>query len=237
MQPIRDHYDRAYQDPNYFNYGRWMFSPYVQALISKYHIPRGSSVLDVGCGTGFFSQLFSDVDMNVVGIDLSTTGVRTAHKLHTGRIAFVIGDGIQPPFARGLFDVIYCRGFSPYGRAGLATNLATTRSIVRCLREKGLLLFAISTDLSGMTGGRKRLTGKARSAWINHTLEEIRQHFSNVGSTRLLDLFFINRLEVAFFGQRGLDTRLNHFNAFLSTATGIRGEAICVVEKRAPDEG
>lgn len=54
---------------------------------------KGASVLDVGCGQGFFSYLFRKHGMTVCGIDVSEVGIRAAQNAygHLG-ISFVVAD-------------------------------------------------------------------------------------------------------------------------------------------------
>ena len=53
-------YDRFYRQPNYFHYRDWLYRPFIRALIKAAGLKRGSRVLDVGCGQGFFTALFAD---------------------------------------------------------------------------------------------------------------------------------------------------------------------------------
>lgn len=228
---MRTDYDRIYQDPSYFNYRPWMFAPYVRALVKKYNVRKRSRLLDLGCGTGFFAQLFCDEGMDVIGIDLSEVGVRAARTLCKGEIHLVVGDGNELPFKAESFDLIFCRGYVPYNLENLASHTQVTRYLLRYLRAGGLFVFAYSTDLSGLLGRRKRPVGKTGSSWINQTLDDIEQHFSSIESARVVDLCFLNRLEPVFLGRYGMNSLFNPINAFLVKATGVRGEAICVLEK------
>lgn len=230
---IRTDYDKKYQNPNFFSYQRWMFGPYVRTLIKKYNIQRQSFILDVGCGSGFFSQLFYDEGMNVVGIDLSAVGVRAARAMRQDQMDFIIGDGVNAlPFKQESFDLIFCRGFSPYNLKDFRTRSELSTRLFKYLRKGGIFIFACSTDLSGLPNGRKRLVGKTSSTWINLTLNDIEEHFSRIDSVRLLNLYFLNRLELACLGQYGLNPFFNHLNSFLVKATSIRGEAICALQKQ-----
>lgn len=56
-------------------------------------LPENGSVLDVGCGTGRWSQVASEQAGTVVAIDLSATNIETARRLHPSpNIDFVVGD-------------------------------------------------------------------------------------------------------------------------------------------------
>ncbi len=44
---------------------------FCQHLIDLYKIPKGSKILDIGCGDGSFSEAFEKLGMTVTGIDIS----------------------------------------------------------------------------------------------------------------------------------------------------------------------
>ncbi len=87
------HYDTQYQKPNYFSYSERLYAGYLSGLIQACGLKPGATVLDVGCGQGFFSYLFRKHGMAVRGIDISAVGIRAAQDLyrHLG-IEFVVED-------------------------------------------------------------------------------------------------------------------------------------------------
>src|ERR1700723_96158 len=88
-----DFYNETYRETNYFRYQNWLYEPYVSSLIAFCGLRKGAMVLDVGCGQGFFSNLFRKNGMRVHGIDMSETGIRAAQSLygHLG-ITFAVAD-------------------------------------------------------------------------------------------------------------------------------------------------
>ena len=71
-------YDIKYSKDDYFNNRKWINNVYVKTIISKANIPRSAYLLDVGCGQGHFSYLFNKHGIQVLGIDLSKTGIQFA---------------------------------------------------------------------------------------------------------------------------------------------------------------
>jgi ubiquinone/menaquinone biosynthesis C-methylase UbiE len=66
---------------------------------------KGDTILDVGCGNGFFSNLFSSKkDCKVVGIDFSLRSLKVANKWYGGK--YVQGNALELPFKRGSFTKI-----------------------------------------------------------------------------------------------------------------------------------
>jgi arsenite methyltransferase len=107
-------------------------------------LPRGCSVLDLGCGTGFFSeQLAAHVGMHgdVLGLDPSPYHISIAHQRAKPNLRFQVGSPFQlARFPQGCFGAIVVNGLlhnwpdpgpllkellrvlKPGGKLGLATH-------------------------------------------------------------------------------------------------------------------
>jgi SAM-dependent methyltransferase len=112
------------------------FAPIARDLIAGVEISPGSSVLDVGTGTGLVAGLASDVAGGaglVVGVDPSLGMLRSAQAQRGLRVVAAIAPGL--PFTEASFDVVTANlvisHFSDLDR-GLA-------DMARLLRSKGRL--------------------------------------------------------------------------------------------------
>ncbi len=81
------------------------------ALAAAGFDPRGRSVLDVGCGTGFFTDYYLARGARVTGLDIAPTSVERLTRRFPAA-SFVLGDvGETPPPGRydlvNAFDVLY----------------------------------------------------------------------------------------------------------------------------------
>ncbi len=64
-------------------------------------------VLDCGCGTGRFADLFEQRGARVVGMDISGNMIKIAkHKVPSAE--FIIGDMLNTPFKERQFDIVIC---------------------------------------------------------------------------------------------------------------------------------
>jgi SAM-dependent methyltransferase len=82
-----------------------------RALRDQKFDPRGRSVLDVGCGSGFFTAWYLEHGAQVTGIDIAPTSVERLSQRHP-QARFVLGDVSETPLdARydlvNAFDVLY----------------------------------------------------------------------------------------------------------------------------------
>jgi SAM-dependent methyltransferase len=83
---------------------------------------RERTVLDVGCGSGRFSEVATRFGARVVGLDLSTAVDVAATNLKDRAFAGVQGDALNPPFKPKSFDVVFSIGVlhhTPDCRAGI----------------------------------------------------------------------------------------------------------------------
>ena len=91
-------YDRVYEKPerqaDLRAIERWL-----PALFA------GKSVLEIACGTGYWSQFLVPVARSVVAIDASREVLEVAKtRVEAGHASFVIGDAYRPPESHGPFE-------------------------------------------------------------------------------------------------------------------------------------
>ncbi len=82
-----------------------------RALAAEGFDPRGRRVLDVGCGTGFFTAYYLGRGAALTGIDIAPTSIETLSARHPGA-TFILGDVSEVPLDGtwdlvNAFDVLY----------------------------------------------------------------------------------------------------------------------------------
>jgi SAM-dependent methyltransferase len=108
-----------------------------ELFIALGEIRPGRRVLEVGCGTGEFTQRVARAGAALTALDLSPHLLTKAHARVRGGACFVQGNGHELPFATGAFDAVY--GCSILHHLDPATALAEVR---RVLRPGGRLVFS-----------------------------------------------------------------------------------------------
>ncbi|WP_339878740.1 class I SAM-dependent methyltransferase [uncultured Algoriphagus sp.] len=95
-------------------------------------------LLDVGCGSGFFSNLAYLKGINVVGIDASAPLIEQAKKRNS-QIEFHIGEMEELPFEDNTFDIVCAFNSIQYAESVKSAILESKRT----LKEKGKLVIMI----------------------------------------------------------------------------------------------
>jgi len=209
-------YDTKYLDQNYFRHHEWIYAPYISSLIAYCGLKEGSSVLDVGCGQGFFSYLFRKSGMRVYGIDLSETGIRMAEKLYGQLgITFAVAD-IHAAAIPGQFDCIFVRSCSLYNTDAFPLHKEVTRKLLRHLKENGVFIFAYNSNFSSRTS----------LGWRYHSLRDVQEHFSTYPNAKI---FFSNKIDTWLLRKFAFAAFVTRLNILMSEASGMGGDLICIL--------
>ncbi|MEM2169156.1 MAG: class I SAM-dependent methyltransferase [Candidatus Bathyarchaeia archaeon] len=95
------------------NYLHEHWYPEIKCLISKHC--KGKTVLDLGCGTGFYIRLLSKYSSHVVGLDISKNMLGYAKaKILRNNVDFIIADAHHIPLKAESVDVSVCIGLLEY---------------------------------------------------------------------------------------------------------------------------
>ncbi|MEK7759371.1 MAG: class I SAM-dependent methyltransferase, partial [Pseudomonadota bacterium] len=93
-------YDAWYRTPR----GSWIGETEYRLLREALVLPPGASVLDVGCGTGYFTRRLASDGFDVTGVDASAEMIDYARSHGTGSERYVIDDARHLPFPDRHFD-------------------------------------------------------------------------------------------------------------------------------------
>jgi len=97
-----DEYDAWYESAR----GRWIGETEFRLLRRLLALRPGQSLLDVGCGTGWFTRRFASIlGLKVVGLDCNAQWLEYARE-HDCRSQYLLGDSCCLPFANASFDCV-----------------------------------------------------------------------------------------------------------------------------------
>lgn len=98
-------------------------------------IKKGSTILDLGCGSGRFSIGAAQAGFNVTGVDITPDAVnaakKKAEKLDIKNIKLEIGDMTKLSFNEKTFDYVFCPRFSINA---VATSFMREKAVEEMLR-------------------------------------------------------------------------------------------------------
>jgi ubiquinone/menaquinone biosynthesis C-methylase UbiE len=97
-----EQYDAWHDTPR----GRWIGELEWTAVRNALRLQPSDTVLDVGCGTGWFTRRAESVATRVVGLDIDRASLDFARRKGAGRADYVTGDATCLPFADAAFDKV-----------------------------------------------------------------------------------------------------------------------------------
>ena len=95
-------YDVWYDTPR----RRWIGEHEWSMVSDALKLQPGDSVLDVGCGTGWFTRRAEAVPTRVVGLDIDPASLAFAQSRSAGHGVYLQGDACALPFADASFDKV-----------------------------------------------------------------------------------------------------------------------------------
>ena len=166
MQP--EQYDAWYATQR----GAWIGEEEYR-LIASLLAPRpGETLLDAGCGTGYFTRRFAAVaaDGNVVGADIDPAMLRFAAGHSARSIGFVAADARRLPFRDGSFDLVV----SITALCFIREERLALREMLRVARRRVVLGLLNRHSLLYLAKGRRGGRGAYRGARWHTPVEALR---------------------------------------------------------------
>ena len=131
-----------FQNPEFMEKTRFhLILPEMEPLVRKWcGIQAGSRVLDVGCGTGYFTRLLArgEPETHVTGVDLEQPFIDYARKRNEEErlsVDYTQADALALPFEAASFDIVASHTFLTV----VDSPVKALREMLRVLRPGGML--------------------------------------------------------------------------------------------------
>lgn len=224
-------YDDYYSDQSlkqpYFYHDVRREGVFVDALMRRFGMQRGASLIDIGCGNGFYCKLFHERGLRVVGVDRSEKAIRYCRETYGDSCEWLCEDAFAVG-REGCFDYAFCFWFMYFnGFDNLRDAAADASRLMRLLVPGGKLFFLWHSDLTAI-----RLP-PARFSVMNYTLAQLRELFpdyyvesyaidSPALACRLLGRYAFNKYV----------TRLSCARVYMQASSWKRARLMLVVHNR-----
>ncbi len=155
--------------------GAWIGKVEYQLLLDRLQPQACESLLDVGCGTGWFTRQFAQIDgLNVTGLDINQQSLHYA-RLQDPHSHYLQGDARALPFADKTFD----RSVSVTALCFVDNWPLAIQEMIRVTRSRFAIALLNRNGLLWREKGQRGGQGAYRGAhW--HTIDELRSAFDNL---------------------------------------------------------
>lgn len=150
-------------------------------LASQHHDWRGKTVLDVGCGTGFFSQHLTLLGAKVIALDLSEQMLASARARCGESLSYIAADAESVPLADNSVD----RVFSSLALQWCHNLSVPLRELKRVTKPGGQVLFStlLEGSLSELNQAWTEVDGRAHvNAFLS--LKQIKLALAQAGCAK-----------------------------------------------------
>ncbi len=168
-----EQYDQWYETSR----GSWIGEREYELLFGALEPRPGESLLDIGCGTGFFTRKMAGVvSGKIVGVDINQKWIEYARRKNSARISYAAADARRLPFADNAFDLV----MSVAALCFVNDMDAAVKEMIRTARRRFAVGLLNRRSLLWMKKGRGGGRGAYRGArW--HTKNEAMALFSRPG--------------------------------------------------------
>lgn len=223
---MADNYNEFYSTGDFAHFKQ--DRSYVKFLCSHLPDPHNATLLDVGCGRGYWSRLFRECGIGrVVGIDISRTGLQIAQQ-ESPDIEFQLADARQLTFPDRSFDMIFCQGLSEFNVADLERARPAAIELLRCLKDTGILVLAYTTNFSG----------EIRRGWRQHKGSVIPDFLESL-DCRVEATYHVERaVLLRLLGEYAIRNRLLKLALpLVCRLTGFAVSQVCLARRQSAPEG
>ncbi|MFC1761972.1 class I SAM-dependent methyltransferase [Planctomycetota bacterium] len=193
-QPLRYDFDSVAT-----TYDQWyetaegnMYDRLEKKAISKY-LPQnvsGMKLLEIGCGTGHWSQFFASLGFEVTGIDISDSMIKIAQSKALSHVSFQVADAHALPFDDSSFNVTAAITTIEF----VQDYESVLREMLRCTNKPGGQILLGVLNASAQINRQRRENPEslyAKARWF--TPRQIEELLEPLGRVSVATVGFIPR--------------------------------------------
>lgn len=130
----------------------------ISRLIKAINVAPGCKVLDVGCGTGYYSNKLAEAGFILTGVDSSERMIEKALQMNRNNIEFIFSDICQLQLNNDFFDAIICILVMDY----IDNPYLCLNGLHKIIKKNGNLIIDILGGISSIKTNNyfRRLHGK-----------------------------------------------------------------------------
>jgi len=172
-----------------------MYDRLEKKAISRYLPPstKGTKLLEVGCGTGHWSQFFSEYGFEVTGVDVSEQMIDIAKSKNISNASFQVADGHSLPFADNTFNVTAAITTLEF----VHDAKTVVREMVRCTyKREGLLIIGVLNALARLNRKRQQDSGSPYAKARLFSPSQLKQFLEPFGQSAIVTVGFVPNLKL-----------------------------------------
>ncbi len=138
LEKVKEDYDRLARE-----YSETRLFPWKDILFLKEWVKDRDRILDLGCGNGRLLELFKDMNIKYVGLDISEELLNIARSRYTGpNVSFVLSDALDIPFDEDSFNAVYAIALLHHIPSA-SFRLKTLNEVRRVLKRDGIFVATV----------------------------------------------------------------------------------------------
>jgi SAM-dependent methyltransferase len=161
---IIDYYNGFYEKDDFHYYSENISKNLLKKVSAHCKIKKDGKILDLGCGTGIYTDLFRRLGYESIGIDISQTAILKAKAKYPDS-NFEVADALDLKYEKKSFDMIFLFGCSIVNTDDLTEIDKVFKYLLDYLCDEGKIVFIGGSDLSGQQS--------IVSEWFNHTWAQL----------------------------------------------------------------
>lgn len=162
--------DQTLQNP-YFYHDYKREGRFLDCLMARFDVVPGSKLVDIGCGNGFYCNLFKQRKIHVTGVDRSEKAIKYCKERYGATCEWICDDAFNLE-RHGTFDYAFCFFFMHFNAFDNPRDGANSANrLMQYLKPGGRLFFLWHSDLTAV-----RLTPD-RFSVMNFTIPQLKQFF------------------------------------------------------------